>query len=73
MMLLVEERVQVVEGLDEYTTMSRGFVAGESPDPQLNKLPDTDMDQDLGESEAKSLAEDSGCWKTNHNENVGDI
>lgn len=73
MMLLVEERVQVVEGLDEYTTMSRGFVAGESLGPQLNKLPDIDMDQGEGELEAKSLGEDSDYWKTHHNENVGDI
>lgn len=73
MMLLVEERVQVVEGLDEYTTMSRGFVAGESLGPQLNKLPDKDMDQGEGELEAKSLGEDSDYWKTHHNENVGDI
>ncbi|KAK9215615.1 hypothetical protein WN944_007620 [Citrus x changshan-huyou] len=73
MMSLVEERVQVAEGLDEITTMSRGFVAGESLGPQLNKLPDINMDQDEGESEAKSLTEDSNYWKTHHSENVGDI
>ncbi|KAK9184753.1 hypothetical protein WN943_025104 [Citrus x changshan-huyou] len=73
MMSLVEQCVQVVEGLDEYTTMSRGFVAGESLGPQLNKLPDIDMDQGEGELEAKSLGEDSDYWKTHHNENVGDI
>ena len=29
-MSLVEERVQVTEGLDEYTMMSRGFMARKS-------------------------------------------
>ena len=73
MMSLVEERVQVMEGLDENTTMSRGFMAGESPGPQLNKLADIDMDQGERETKAKSLVEDSDYWKTHHSENVGDI
>ncbi|KAK9222132.1 hypothetical protein WN944_010564 [Citrus x changshan-huyou] len=73
MMSLIEERVHVTEGLDEYTMTSRGFMAGESQGLQLNKLLDEDVNQDEGESEAKSLAEGSSCWKTHYSENVGNI
>lgn len=60
MMSLVEECVQIAEGLDEYTMTSRGFMAGESQGPPLNKLSDKGVNQDEGESEVKSLAKGSG-------------